>query len=206
MTKAEAATLLGVSEKTIQNYIKKGRLRVEYVPGKTSPIATFDDGAVEALKAELEALGPKVETGKVEGRNLETWNREDGNEEGGNGEPRKIEQGTQNPRSRNMEPGNALAVPAAAFRGNPTIAISAADLPALAQALVNTFDRSHTSVAVADKTVLTLTEAREITGYSERRLREAIKAGELKALRIGRSDRVHRVALDAWVMAQFNAS
>ena len=52
---------------------------------------------------------------------------------------------------------------------------------------------------IAHKLMLTLQEAVALTGLSQRRLREAIRAGQLKAQIIGRGWRIKRTDLEDYV-------
>ncbi len=198
MTRKEAATALGVSERTINNYAKNGRLRVAYVPGKTSPIANFDPAQIAALQEELQ---PTV---KVEVSNIEA--------ETSNLEPQAA---NFQVRSSNLEDKHALAlptsnfkVPSANFALPNVVAIEAAHLPELAQALVSALETSRAAAPseLAAKIGITVAEARVLTGLSERTLRTAIKNGELPARRIGRSLRLRPDDVRAWFDGQFKGN
>lgn len=52
--KKKAATLLGKSTRTVEEYVKAGRLRCAYVNGGHGMLAIFQRADVEALKAELD--------------------------------------------------------------------------------------------------------------------------------------------------------
>jgi excisionase family DNA binding protein len=56
-------------------------------------------------------------------------------------------------------------------------------------------------VEIADKVLLTLSEAQALCGLSRAVLRSAIDAGDLKAQTIGRAWRVKRSDLDKWIEA-----
>lgn len=53
MNKAETIAELDISERTLANYVKNGRLPVSYVKGKTGKIADYSPEDVATLKAEL---------------------------------------------------------------------------------------------------------------------------------------------------------
>jgi hypothetical protein len=55
LTKQEAIELLGCSPRSLNNYVQQARISVEYVPGRTRPVATFDRDEVLRLKSELGA-------------------------------------------------------------------------------------------------------------------------------------------------------
>lgn len=54
LTKQEAITLLECSPRSLNNYVRQRRIVVEYVPGRTRPVATFDRDEVLRLKSELQ--------------------------------------------------------------------------------------------------------------------------------------------------------
>jgi excisionase family DNA binding protein len=56
---------------------------------------------------------------------------------------------------------------------------------------------------VSFKTVLTIDEAHTLTGFSSGRLKAAIKAGDLKAGKVGRGWVIRRADLDAWTEGLF---
>jgi excisionase family DNA binding protein len=55
------------------------------------------------------------------------------------------------------------------------------------------------SVRLSEKILLTINDCRLLTGLSRQILRQAIEDGKLKGRRIGRSFRIKRAALDAFV-------
>lgn len=175
----EVSEFLGVSERTVRNYASKGKLNVSYVPGKTSNVAQFEKSEVESLKAELGTL-QSVKTERV------------------NVEASRVGQ-------EKTESGRAI-VPASSFHssafqpnteGDRTIVLQASDFPAMVQAL-------GSIVSLKDKPLLTFAEAAQLSGVSEKLLRDAAKAAELKARKIGRSQRIRQTDLQQWIDSQFN--
>ncbi|HEY9299382.1 MAG TPA: helix-turn-helix domain-containing protein, partial [Phormidium sp.] len=69
----------------------------------------------------------------------------------------------------------------------------------LAGIIVKLLQREFPSVPVADKLLLTISEAQSLTGLSREFLREAIASGELKAKVIGRGWRIKRLDLDKFI-------
>jgi hypothetical protein len=53
MTQQGAAKLLGISVRSLQRFVKQGRLAPTYQRGKTRPVPIFDEAEVETLRAEL---------------------------------------------------------------------------------------------------------------------------------------------------------
>ncbi len=52
--KQAAADYLGVSSRAVERYTQQGKLSVQYEPGKTRPVAIYDEQELKTLKAELE--------------------------------------------------------------------------------------------------------------------------------------------------------
>lgn len=69
----------------------------------------------------------------------------------------------------------------------------------LAGIIEKLLQREFPSVPVADKLLLTISEAQSLTGLSREFLREAIASGELKAKVIGRGWRIKRLDLDKFI-------
>ena len=74
MTKREACEFLGKSARSVVDYVKAGRLSVEYVSGRTGRQAVFHRAEVERLKRDIET--PLVRQGfaTLAARNDETEN------------------------------------------------------------------------------------------------------------------------------------
>lgn len=194
MKKSEVAEFLGVSEKTVQNKVKAGRLTVRYEPGATSSIGVYDRGEVEAEKARMETENtprPKVEREKPE---------RGSSENNGVGE-----------KAPNLE--TALAVPASPFRvpaSGPVLSIQVADLPALAQAMVQTLDAGRAEQGItlqelAVKPLLSASEINTLYGVPEREVRQGMKDGGLRSAKVGRSQKARRADVDAWVNQRFDS-
>jgi len=54
MNKREAAEFLGKTERAVERYAVSGRLSVRYKPGKTRPVADYDEGELVKLKHDLD--------------------------------------------------------------------------------------------------------------------------------------------------------
>jgi excisionase family DNA binding protein len=153
-TKQEAAELLGVTTRAIENYANKGRLSVTYAKGRRGQIAVFDDAELQALKDELQQ--PIY--------------------------PQRPQVTPEQPHTGSIVPFGALGMVEA--------------VQATPRAI---FDEYRRFVPVADKPLLKLSEAQSLTGLSRATLREAIEAGVLTAQIIGRSFRIKRSDLDAYI-------
>lgn len=175
MIKKEAMEHLGVSERTLDGYVKKYGLTVQYVPGKTGRRADYDADELAKLKEQLEA--PQ---GSATGLSAPT-----------DGEGAIVPQGGA------IVPLRGFAHPT----GAPSLLVLAPEhFPALAQALI----AEREGVSVADRLTLDLDGAAALSGLSRGVIREAIGKGELHAKKIGRGWKIERVALETWVKALFS--
>lgn len=177
MTKKEAQDLLGVSERTLDGYVKKYNLTVQYVPGKTGRRADYDEGELTRLKEQLEA--PQSSATGVSAPSS------DGNES-----------------ALALAPQSGVAVPlrpsAAPAGGAQFFVIAAEDFPALAQAF-GTPSGEEEVVPLSHRLTLDLDGAAAVSGFSRGFIREAISTGALPAKKIGRGWKISRKALEAWV-------
>jgi len=188
MNKKEAAEFLGVSERTLTNYTAANRLSVSYVKGKTRDVADFDTDDLARLKAEMES--GKVEVGNQEIEKFEANNPETGNRNYANQEtaltttsfPLQIrKQGNSETEQQN----------------NIFYVLGSEQIEQLVERIATP------APALEAKLTLTLTEAQALSGVSLRRLRVAVKKGELPARRLGRADRVRPADLRCWLDRQF---
>ncbi len=183
MNKKEAAEFLGVSERTLTNYTAANRLAVCYVKGKTRDVADFDPDDLAHLKRELES--GNVEVGKQEVGNQEPRNKEEGNREIALvASPFPI----QTVKPRNQKTGK---------ESNVFYVLGSDQLGHLIERI------GAPAPALEAKLTLTMAEAQALSGVSLRRLRVAVKEGELPARRLGRADRVRPADLRLWLDRQF---
>ncbi len=197
MNKKEAAEFLGVSERTLTNYTAASRLPVSYIKGKTRDVADFDQENLARLKAELES-------GNIELGNRETGNGKSGNSEIGNGKPGNLETGKESGNREIALVSTRLPVQSRQ-PGNQEIEQSSNVFYVLgAEQLEELIERlPATSPPLEARLTLTLAEAQALSGVSLRRLRVAIKAGELTSRRLGRADRIRPADLRLWLDRQF---
>ncbi|MBX3110280.1 MAG: helix-turn-helix domain-containing protein [Fimbriimonadaceae bacterium] len=64
MKKSEAAQFLGVSTRTVERLVAKGRLRPRREKGKTRPILVFDQAELSRVKKELQEVRPEEVFGR----------------------------------------------------------------------------------------------------------------------------------------------
>ncbi len=172
MTKKEAAEFLGVTERTLERYTSQNRIGVRYEKGKTSDVAAYDRGELERFKTELERPTHRPAIQRMSSEN---------------GSPTNI-----------GNPDSTALSPLASF--DVIERIITATAAATVQAIDVTRDE-RPPVEIADKVLLTLSEAQALCGLSRAVLRSAIDAGDLKAQTIGRAWRVKRSDLDKWIEA-----
>ena len=192
MTKQEAAAYLGISERSVNNWIDKGDLNVSYIKGKTRDVADFDEAEVHTLKLKLESRNSEFGKRGARTLNHETLNPESRNIETVNREPRNSESEIVHvPRTLNSE----------------TVKLQGFNFQVFSQEqfteLMELQGRVE-GVRIVEKPVLTFPEAAEYSGIPEKRLRDAAKNHELKvAKNLGRAAKIQRAELDQWIAQQF---
>jgi excisionase family DNA binding protein len=189
MTKTEAREFLGVSERTLEGYVKKGRLTVRYVRGKTSQRADFDADELERLKSELEA---PTDRAAIEAPQSPQMGAEPG---------QKGVVVSKTATSQNTALATLRGVPTGAA-GTSLLAIAPEHFPALVQALSSAAS-SQNAVPIANRLTLDLDGAAALSGFSRGSIRAAIAAGQLPARKMGRGWKIERAALEAWVKNLF---
>jgi predicted DNA-binding transcriptional regulator AlpA len=209
MNKIDAAEFLGVSVRTLENYVTGHKLSVRYVKGKTRPIADFDPDELERVKGELGPPLPRfvdvLPPCSATAQNSETPLN------GATAQPRnKPHQTPHSETAKSETPQTALALLSeVSGQGGqrPLLQIEPEHLGELLRAAVG---QHQTLQELSVKPLLTFAEAAHFTGLSEKLLREAAKedgvkaAGEaLKARKIGRSQRILQADLQAWLQRQF---
>ncbi len=183
MNKLQAAEFLGVSVRALERYVQQGRISVRYEKGKTRPTANFDPTELEAFKAELNqpSYKPAVDSGEFRQTpsNIETRQI-----------PTDLQHQTDKPVLHSGE--------ISEFGDIGVIE----KLSSIIEALLARGDNQPT-VPVADKLLLTMSEAQALTGLSREFLRDAITEGKLKAKMIGRSWRIKRSDLEEYIAGLF---
>ncbi len=173
MTRSEVATFLAVSTRTVANYVSSGKLHPVYVKGPTRDMLEFDAAEVEMLKGETEGDNEERSNAKQEKSPTEIVKVE--------ASPLPLSE----EESGNRESGNFLIISEQSF-----------------STLLEKMDTPR-APSLIDKPILTFAEAALLTSISEKMLREAAKRGELKARKIGRSQRIRHTDLMAWIDSQF---
>lgn len=166
----DAAKFLGVSSRTLANYVTAGKLTPAYVKGPTRDVQEFDQGELEALKEEKES-------GISQSRNL------------------RMETGIEKVESN--------VIPVSAFRSPETGKDETGNFTLISDSSFGVLLNKISAVPLDRKPILTFADAAQLTGISEKLLRDAARAGDLKARKIGRAQRILQEDLMIWVRAQF---
>ena len=192
MNKSEAAKMLGVKERTVERYVRAGKLTKGFARGKTGQVLDLDDGELQRLKAELEAPTNRATTTPDSSDNT----RQE--------QPRQGAPSSDSKALAVLDGTSRRAVKAEKEHAQSIISMDGA---ALLRALVlaatshDSSDKARQAptVPVADKPLLTLAECSALCGYSVGKLKEAFDQGALPGHRDGRVRRVRRADLDAWI-------
>ena len=185
MTKKEVSDLLGKSERTVAQYVKDGLLDVSYVKGATSDRADYDEAQVRELKAKLEAKGGS------------------GNPESVNREAVKVV-----PQTSNVETSLAR-VQGSTLKStsNMEAGQGSANFYILSDEQFKQLAPHREKESIADLALmpfLSFPQAARLFNIPEGRLRDAAKAGELKARKEGRGQQVRADDVRAWRSAKFD--
>jgi DNA-binding transcriptional MerR regulator len=188
MNKAEAVAELGVSERTLATYVKNGRIPVSYVKGKTGKIADYSPEDVARLKEELAGEERFASPAKiVRSATDETSVRS------------ATETDTESRASSaktlaRLEPQTQIGQGSAEFFA----ALSSHIAVGVAEAM-----NKNIHVSIENKLLLTIPEAMAYSGLKEKPIRDAIKSGNLKSIRVGRAIQVQPEDLKVWVKEMF---
>jgi excisionase family DNA binding protein len=178
--KKDAAAYLGISTRQLENYARQGRLSVRKEKGKTGDIAIFDDEELRLLKTELDA-----KRGLIQGAVVREEASADAatNGAGATSESHAIVRGSTSGLPQ-ISPHEFIDQLAAAI---------------LARQAEQKQRHEPTINELAAKPLLTRAEAQRYTGLSRELLREAVTAGKVKEILLGRAYRIKRAELDSYV-------
>ncbi|KAF0250504.1 MAG: hypothetical protein FD167_78 [bacterium] len=172
---------LGVSDRTVEKYTAKGLLTVRYEPGKTRPVATYEEEEVTKLKEKMTTVS---ETNKTSQQKAEKT---------------KNEVNIEMPSDEylNTEPNRALILAA-----TKPITAGFEQMAFTIEKLTQTVESIRTNkppiVPVESKVILTLAEAASLLSMSKQLLVLGIKEGKLKAAKQGRGWKIRRKDLDLY--------
>jgi excisionase family DNA binding protein len=174
ITKDEAARILGKTTRAVERYAAASRLSVTYEKGTTRDVPVYDRAEVEQLAEELKKPHTPVR-GSIATRGDNADNR--------------VSEGVGIPASQALE----------RFGSGEGRAILASIIADALQGAQRPVKAISSTVDLAQKLTLTLPEAAALSGLSANHLREAIKAGKLKAKIIGRGYKLRPDDLRAYV-------
>jgi excisionase family DNA binding protein len=177
MNKREAAEFLGKTERAVERYAVSGKLSVRYKPGKTRPVADYDEGELAKLKHDLENpsdVRPLVTSPDAADSPTPT-------------NAVQLRQTTSQALERQAG-AEGIAILSAAIRD----ALQGRQTPGNATG-------RWVSVELKDKLTLSFKEASRLSGVPESHLRIAYADGKLRGAKIGRGVRVSPDALKAYV-------
>lgn len=180
MDKKQVIAHLGKSDRMVSKYVAQGLLTPTYEKGPTSEKAVYDEEQVKRLKEVLDGRAGNRERVKPQTVNTEPL----------------TERGTPNSETTlaRVASGGDVGTPNSEMGGVSVFVLSKEQLEQLL---------ARNDVSAKDKLVLRFAEAAKLSGFPESQLREAAKRGELKAIKVGRGQCVHRDDLSMWVKRQF---
>lgn len=170
MNKREAAEYLGKTERAVERYTEAARLTVRYKPGKTRPVADYDESELRALKHELD--NPSDVRPVVVAADTPT--------------------NTEQPRRTASEALQRTATEQSMTMFVSLLSDAIRDAQAQAPGTESLADLSA-------KVMLTLKDAARLSSLSEAHLRAALNGGMLKGKIVGRGWKIAPDALRAYV-------
>lgn len=190
MDKQAAADYLGISVRTLAEEVAQGRLEQHWIEGKTRPKADYREEDLQRLK---ESRANRVTAGIVQNRAIPANNAENSN--------RAI---VQKPAMKENRADNSIIKAPAILQDS---GVSGTGFEQVTELLTESIREASQSWALnlSAKKVLTVEQVRELTGFSEGTIREAIKTGALKSKKIGRSTRILPADLDKWLATVFES-
>jgi excisionase family DNA binding protein len=189
MNKKQAIEILGVSEKTLGNYARAGRLNVTYEKGATSKVAVYDEAELRALKAEIDNPATPANVARVV-KAVEVES------------PAKVEHGKGGNSSNRakVENGANVATLVKAENRVPDGVGQVAEFAALVGGHIAAGIAESLNIQkLSTQPLLTFQEAATYSRVPEKTLRDAVKAGEIQSRKIGRGFKVRRVDVDTWI-------
>jgi len=207
LKKKEAAALLGISTRQLENYARAGRITVRKERGKTGDISVYDETEINQLKSELDAKRGVIQAAVV--REPAPGGEATPDSNGHDLESSEVVRAFASQLSR-LTPQEFIAQLASAILTQAEQRQAARQLEA-GQVQAETDDgqqkpkrRKHdpdeTPISdLAAKPLLTRAEARRYTGLSQRLLREAITSGRVSEHKLGHAYRLKRAELDNYI-------
>lgn len=205
LKKKEAAALLGISTRQLENYARAGRITVRKERGKTGDISVYDEGEIQQLKSELEA-----KRGVIQGAVVREPAPPGEAEPDGNGHSTESSEAIRAFASQlsRLSPQEFIAQLAdAILRQAEQRQLEAGQGQGeQEQSQQRPKKRQHdpdqpTINELAAKPLLTRAEAQRYTGLSRQLLRGAVTSGKVNEVKLGHAYRMKRAELDNYVAA-----
>lgn len=204
LTKKDAAALLGISTRQLENYARAGRVTVRKERGKTGDISVYDEAEINQLKSELDAKRGVVQPALM--REPAATERAAPNGNGHDLESSEVVRAFASQLSQ-LTPQEFISQLAAAILTQAEQRQAARQLEA-GQGQAETEQRPKRSKHDPDETpisdlaakpLLTRAEARRYTGLSQKLLRELVTSGKVSERKLGHAYRLKRAELDSAV-------
>lgn len=207
LTKKEAAALLGISTRQLENYARAGRVTVRKERGKTGDISVYDEAEINQLKSELDAKRGVVQPAVMREPAAPGEAAPNGN--GHDLESSEVVRAFASQLSQ-LTPQEFISQLAAAILTQAEQRQAVRQLEA-GQGQAESKDgqqrpkrRKHdpdeTPISdLAAKPLLTRAEARRYTGLSQKLLRELVTSGKVSERKLGHAYRLKRAELDSAV-------
>lgn len=203
LTKKEAAALLGISTRQIENYARAGRITVRKERGKTGDISVYDEEEINQLKSELDAKRGVVQPAVMREPAAPGEAAPNGN--GHDLESSEVVRAFASQLSQ-LTPQEFISQLAAAILTQAEQRQAARQLEAgqaedgQQRPKRRKYDPDETPISdLAAKPLLTRAEARRYTGLSQKLLSELVMSGKVSERKLGHAYRLKRVELDSAV-------
>jgi excisionase family DNA binding protein len=209
LKKKEAAALLGISTRQLENYARAGRVTVRKERGKTGDISVYDEGEIQQLKNELDS-----KRGVIQAAVVREPTATDDAEPHANGDELESSEAVRAFASQlsRLTPQEFIAQLAAAILTQAEQRQQATRMqlevgqgqpePDESQQWQKKRRRDPSETPISDlaaKPLLTRAEAQRYTGLSRELLREAVTAGKVSEIKLGHAYRMKRAELDSYV-------
>lgn len=197
LTKKEAAALLGISTRQIENYARAGRVTVRKERGKTGDISVYDEEEINQLKSELDAKRGVVQPAVMREPTAPGEAAPNGN--GHDLESSEVVRAFASQLSQ-LTPQEFISQLAAAILTQAEQRQAARQLDGQQRQKRRKYDPDETPISdLAAKPLLTRAEARRYTGLSQKLLSELVTSGKVSERKLGHAYRLKRVELDSAV-------
>ncbi len=209
LKKKDAAAILGISTRQLENYARAGRITVRKERGKTGDISVYDEDEIRQLKSELDAKRGVIQAAVV--REPAPDGEAEPNGNGHSPESSEAIRAFASQLSR-LSPQEFIAQLADAIltqaeqrqqRQQKQLEVGGDEQE---QSQQRPKKRRHdpdqpTINELAAKPLLTRAEAQRYTGLSRQLLREAVTSGKVSEVKLGHAYRMKRAELDSYVAA-----